>query len=28
VRLVRLQEPPWEHWLLVRRSRAIAEFGG
>jgi SRSO17 transposase len=22
VRLVRLQEPPWEHWLLVRRSIA------
>lgn len=21
VRLTRLQEPPWEHWLLVRRSR-------
>ena len=20
MRLVRLQEPPWEHWLLVRRS--------
>jgi SRSO17 transposase len=22
VRLVRLQEPPWDHWLLVRRSLA------
>ena len=22
VRLVRLQEPPWDHWLLVRRSIA------
>jgi SRSO17 transposase len=22
VRLVRLQQPPWEHWLLVRRSLA------
>jgi SRSO17 transposase len=22
VRLVRLQQPPWEHWLLVRRSIA------
>jgi SRSO17 transposase len=22
VRLARLQEPPWEHWLLVRRSIA------
>ena len=21
VRLTRLQEPPWEHWLLIRRSR-------
>jgi hypothetical protein len=21
VRLVRLQELPWDHWLLVRRSR-------
>jgi SRSO17 transposase len=21
VRLMRLQEPPWDHWLLVRRSR-------
>jgi SRSO17 transposase len=21
LRLTRLQEPPWEHWLLVRRSR-------
>ena len=21
VRLTRLQEPPWDHWLLVRRSR-------
>jgi SRSO17 transposase len=21
VRLTRLQEPPWEHWLLVRRNR-------
>jgi SRSO17 transposase len=25
VRLVRLQEPPWEHWLLVRRSIADPE---
>ena len=24
-RLVRLQEPPWEHWLLVRRSIADPE---
>ena len=21
LRLTRLQQPPWEHWLLVRRSR-------
>src|SRR3712207_9583156 len=26
VRLVRLQEPPWDHWLLVRRG--IADSGG
>jgi SRSO17 transposase len=25
VRLVRLPEPPWEHWLLVRRSIADPE---
>src|SRR3712207_1654692 len=25
VRLVRLQEPPWDHWLLVRRSLADPE---
>jgi SRSO17 transposase len=25
VRLFRLQEPPWEHWLLVRRSIADPE---
>jgi SRSO17 transposase len=25
VRLVRLQEPPWDHWLLVRRSIADPE---
>jgi SRSO17 transposase len=25
VRLMRLQEPPWEHWLLVRRSRRDPE---
>jgi hypothetical protein len=25
LRLVRLQEPPWEHWLLVRRSIADPE---
>jgi SRSO17 transposase len=25
VRLFRLQEPPWEHWLLVRRSTADPE---
>ncbi|HET6469279.1 MAG TPA: IS701 family transposase [Geminicoccaceae bacterium] len=25
LRLVRLQEPPWEHWLLVRRSIAAPE---
>jgi SRSO17 transposase len=25
VRLVRLQEPPWDHWLLVRRNRKKPE---
>ena len=25
VRLVRLQEPPWDHWLLIRRSRKKPE---
>jgi SRSO17 transposase len=25
VRLVRLQQPPWDHWLLVRRSSADPE---
>jgi SRSO17 transposase len=25
VRLVRLQEPPWDHWLLVRRNRKNPE---
>ena len=25
MRLVRLQEPPWDHWLLVRRSIADPE---
>jgi SRSO17 transposase len=25
VRLVRLQEPPWDHWLLVRRNRKNLE---
>jgi SRSO17 transposase len=25
VRLVRLQEPPWDHWLLVRRNRKDPE---
>src|SRR3712207_773983 len=25
VRLVRLQQPPWDHWLLVRRSLADPE---
>ena len=25
VRLVRLQEPPWDHWLLIRRNRKDPE---
>jgi SRSO17 transposase len=25
VRLVRRQEPPWDHWLLVRRNRKNPE---